>query len=252
MLSGEPGTRQVCLPILNGMATVLIVEDDDRIGGMLETGITANGHQIHWHRTGHSALACAQQTHIDLVLLDLGLPDSDGLDICRQLRRTHPDAVIVVLTARREEMDVVAALESGADDYLFKPFRMTELLARLRAHLRRADPRETGSESVQQAADLRLDRASRQAFVAGHEMPLRTKEFDLLARLVASTGEAVSRETLMSDVWDEHWHGPTKTLDVHVAALRRRLDAAARDTEPPARTPAITTVRGYGYRLDLP
>lgn len=234
------------------MATVLIVEDDDRIGGMLETGIAANGHQVHWQRTGHSGLTCAQQTNVDLVLLDLGLPDSDGLDLCRQLRRTRPDAVIVVLTARREEMDVVAGLESGADDYLFKPFRMTELLARVRAHLRRADPRETGADPVQQVADLCVDRARRQAFVAGNEMPLRAKEFDLLARLVASTGEAVTRETLMSDVWDEHWNGPTKTLDVHVAALRRRLQAAADETEPPARTPVITTVRGYGYRMDSP
>lgn len=234
------------------MANVLIVEDDDRIGGMLETGLTANGHQASWQRTGHSALACAKETGIDLVLLDLGLPDSDGLDICRRLRRILPDAVIVVLTARREEMDVVEGLESGADDYLFKPFRMTELLARVRAHLRRATPRDAADDLVHQVADLRLDRASRQTFVAGHEMPLRTKEFDLLARLVASAGEAVSRETLMSDVWDEHWYGPTKTLDVHVAALRHRLTAAAHAIEPPARTPAITTVRGYGYRLDPP
>src|SRR5262249_11548728 len=105
---------------------------------MLETALAANGHQVHWHRTGHSALACADQNSIDLLLLDLGLPDCDGLDICRQIRRQRPDTVIVVLTARRDEMDVVAGLESGADDYLFKPFRMTELLARVRAHLRRA------------------------------------------------------------------------------------------------------------------
>ena len=231
---------------------MLIVEDDHRIGGLLESALAANGHQVHWQRTGHSGLACADQTSLDLVLLDLGLPDSDGLAICRQLRRVRPDAVIVVLTARRDEMDVVAGLESGADDYLFKPFRMTELLARVRAHLRRAVPHEPSTDSAQEVGDLRLDRASRQTFVAGQEMPLRTKEFDLLARLVASTGQAVSRETLMSDVWDEHWDGPTKTLDVHVAALRRRMSAAARQTEPPARTPTITTVRGYGYRLDPP
>jgi DNA-binding response OmpR family regulator len=232
------------------VATVLIVEDDDRIGGMLEAGIAANGHQAHWQRTGHSGLNCAEQTRVDLVLLDLGLPDSDGFDICRQLRRVRPDAVIVVLTARREEMDVVAALESGADDYLFKPFRMTELLARVRAHLRRADPHETTSDPVLEIADLRLDRGSRQVFLAGHELALRTKEFDLLARLLTSAGDAVSRETLMADVWDEQWYGSTKTLDVHVASLRRRLAAAAQATEPPAHPPSITTVRGYGYRLD--
>jgi DNA-binding response OmpR family regulator len=231
------------------VATVLIVEDDDRIGSRLETALAANGHDVYWQRTGHSGLTCAEENSIDLVLLDLGLPDSDGFEISRQLRRTRPDSVIVVLTARRDEMDVVAGLESGADDYLFKPFRMTELLARVRAHLRRAEPRDT-VDPVKHVNDLRLDHASRQTFVAGREMRLRVKEFDLLARLLASVGEAVPRETLMSDVWDEHWHGPTKTLDVHIAAIRRRLAEAARQIEPPARIPAITTVRGYGYRLD--
>jgi DNA-binding response OmpR family regulator len=232
------------------VATVLVVEDDDRIGSLLEAALAANGHQVDWQRTGLSALAAADQTGVDLVLLDLGLPDSEGLDVCRQLRRSRPGAVIVVLTARRDEMDVVAGLESGADDYLFKPFRMTELLARVRAHLRRAEPQESATDAAQNVDDLRLDRASRQTFVAGRDMPLRTKEFDLLARLVASVGEAVSRETLMSDVWDEHWYGPTKTLDVHVAALRRHLTEAAQETEPPALLPTISTVRGYGYRLD--
>jgi DNA-binding response OmpR family regulator len=232
------------------MSRLLIVEDDDRIGSMLESALTANGHQTEWQRTGASGLTAAERTDFDLVILDLGLPDLDGMDVCRGLRRTRPDCVLVVLTARREEMDVVAGLESGADDYLFKPFRMTELLARVRAHLRRAEPRGQTGDPVLTQGHLRLDLSRRQCFVAEREIQLRAKEFDLLARLMSSAGQAITRETLMSDVWDEHWYGSTKTLDVHVAALRRRLAEAAAQTEPPAEVPDITTLRGFGYRLE--
>ena len=239
------------MPILDLMPKVLIVEDDESIGASLEAALGANGHQVEWQRSGSSGLASVGGAGPDLVLLDLGLPDLDGLDVCRRLRLACPEAVIVVLTARRDEMDVVAGLESGADDYLFKPFRMTELLARVRAHLRRVEPRDPTTDPVLGQGHLTLDRARRQAFVDGRELALRAKEFDLLARLLAGVGEVVTRETLMADVWDDHWYGSTKTLDVHVAALRRRLAAAAAQTEPPAEVPEITTLRGVGYRLEM-
>jgi DNA-binding response OmpR family regulator len=209
----------------------------------------ANGHRVTWVRRGDEALHLAAEQTVDLVLLDLGLPDLDGVHVARELRSLQPDCVIVMLTARREEMDVVVGLEAGADDYLTKPFGLTELLARVRAHLRRAS---SGTPSpAYEFADLRVDVAARRCLVQDSEITLRAKEFDLLARLSADAGRVVSRETLMADVWDEHWFGSTKTLDVHMAALRRRLTEAAEQAEPPAQLPTITTLRGHGYRLEL-
>ncbi|MGO4258659.1 response regulator transcription factor [Marmoricola sp. RAF53] len=228
------------------MAAVLVVEDDEKIGRLLETSLRANGHRPTWQRTGYGALQATKETTFDLVLLDLQLPDIDGVDVCRTLRDRQPECVIVMLTARRDEMDVVVGLESGADDYLFKPFRMTELLARVRAHLRRAPSPETRAEPFT-IGDLLVDPISRRARVGACELELRPKEFDLLARLAAAPGIAVSREQLMSDVWDENWFGSTKTLDVHIAALRQRL---ANPDLGDARVPQITTLRGHGYRLD--
>lgn len=231
------------------MARLLVVEDDQKIGQMLQSALGANGHRVTWQHTGHGALAALDGVAFDLVLLDLGLPDLDGVEVCRELKYRQPQAVVVMLTARRDEMDVVVGLESGADDYLVKPFRMTELLARVRAHLRRGTTQAPPAEPAR-VDGLELDFAARRCLVHGIEVILRPKEFDLLARLVKSVGTAVSRQDLMSEVWDEHWHGSTKTLDVHVAALRARLEEAADRTEPPAHVPTITTLRGFGYRLD--
>ena len=175
----------------------------------------------------------------DLVLLDIGLPDIDGLDVCRQIRDRDQTIEVVMLTARDEELDVVVGLDAGAIDYITKPFKLAELLARIRAQLRRVVPQQ----STATVADLVLDGAARRLWIAGTEVDLRAKEFDLLARLVADAGRAVSRETLMSDVWDEHWFGSTKTLDFHIAALRRKIDT----TNEPSR---ITTLRGVGYRFE--
>jgi DNA-binding response OmpR family regulator len=233
----------------HGVATVLVVEDDDKIGTMLAAALTTNGHTTIWQRTGASALSSADSTRYDLVLLDLGLPDMDGVDVCRGLKLRQPASVVVMLTARREEMDVVVGLESGADDYLVKPFRMTELLARIRAHLRRATPPKVDGGLLEHR-DLVVDVTGRRCLVRDREVYLRPKEFDLLARLLSSAGQALSRTQLMSDVWDENWFGSTKTLDVHIASLRQRLNDAANAAEPPAEVPVITTLRGHGYRLE--
>jgi DNA-binding response OmpR family regulator len=227
---------------------LLVVEDDEEIGSLLVAGLTTHGHAVAWARGGRSALREATLAEFDLVLLDLGLPDQDGVEVCRQLRLRQPGCVLVMLTARKDEMDVVIGLEAGADDYLTKPFRFAELRARIQAHLRRGPTRTGRDEPVRTVGALTVDTAARRCLVAGAELSLRAKEFDLLARLAADAGIALSRETLMADVWDEHWFGSTKTLDVHVAALRRRLDAAVTDRGvAPVR---ITTLRGHGYRLE--
>jgi DNA-binding response OmpR family regulator len=230
------------------VAELLVVEDDVTIGAALEAGLRGHGHAVFWARCGQAALERAAARGADLVLLDLGLPDVDGLEVCRRLRLALPGAVLVILTARQEEMDVVVGLEAGADDYLTKPFRFGELLARVRAHLRRSAALPTGAPSLR-VGDLVVDTAARRVTVAGEEVPLRAKEFELLARLAAEPGTALSRETLMADVWDENWFGPTKTLDVHVAAVRRKLAAAGGDGH---RLPEIVTLRGHGYRLQPP
>ncbi|MFI9450473.1 response regulator transcription factor [Amycolatopsis sp. NPDC052450] len=230
------------------MPKLLVVEDDDAIGGVLESTLRLHGYEVSWQRDGRTALAAAAEGDIDFVLLDLGLPDLDGVEVCRRLRAELPGAVLVILTARQEEMDVVVGLEAGADDYLTKPIRLGELLARVRAHLRRgtAPPESKPSIAV---GHLRVDTAGRRVSVGGREIPLRAKEFDLLARLAEQPGVAVSRDTLMSEVWDAHWYGSTKTLDVHIAALRRKLTESA---PTPEQAPRISTLRGHGYRLEEP
>ncbi|MEY2444840.1 MAG: hypothetical protein QOE00_1420 [Ilumatobacteraceae bacterium] len=218
---------------------ILIVEDDERIGSTLLRALVGNGYEATWERMGASALDAAGRDRPDLVLLDLGLPDIDGLDVCRRLHLGDPTIDIIMLTARDEELDVVVGLDAGAIDYITKPFKLAELLARIRAQLRRTEPRAVRST----AGDLVIDPGARRAWLADRELELRAKEFDLLARLVADAGNAVTREVLMADVWDEHWFGSTKTLDFHIAALRRKID------EPGAAS-RIATLRGVGYRYE--
>jgi DNA-binding response OmpR family regulator len=221
---------------------ILIVEDDERIGATLLRALIATGYATRWERLGRAAVQAATDLPPALVLLDLGLPDVDGLEVCRQLHDRQPNLPILMLTARDDELDVVVGLDAGAVDYVTKPFALAELLARIRAQLRH---HEAVAPEVLTAGDLQVDTGTRRALLAGTEIELRPKEFDLLARLLADAGRMVSREQLMADVWDEHWFGSTKTLDFHIAAVRRKIDR-------PGAPSRITTLRGVGFRLEIP
>jgi DNA-binding response OmpR family regulator len=231
------------------MGRLLVVEDDALIGRAVCTALTGNGHDPFWATSAGEALQAVNGEEFELALLDLGLPDMDGLDVCRGIRAAQPDCVIVILTARDEEIDVVVGLEAGADDYLTKPFRLAELIARVSAHLRRRTTMHTGP-ALRRVGALEIDTAARRVRLGDREVDLRAKEFDLLARLAMDTGTAVSRADLMADVWDEHWFGSTKTLDVHLSALRRKLAEAARASG--VAVPQIVTLRGRGFRIDAP
>jgi DNA-binding response OmpR family regulator len=238
------------------MASVLLVEDDPQIGRSVNGALIANGHRPVWVHDAAGARDATSRTAFELALLDLGLPDGDGIDVCRELRQAQPNCIIVMLTARRAEMDVVVGLEAGADDYLTKPFGLTELLARVRAHLRRHETRTDTGQAADGGrlvfGDLEIDVEARRVCVQGTEIALRAKEFDLLERLARGIGRAVSRQRLMADVWGETWYGSTKTIDVHVAALRRKLEEAEAAGSPTPVMPVLTTLRGHGYRLDPP
>jgi DNA-binding response OmpR family regulator len=220
---------------------ILLVEDDDAIASGLVRVLDSQGFAVRRLARGGGAVAAAA-ADVGLVVLDLGLPDVDGIDVCRRLRRARPDLAILILSARDQELDIVAGLDAGADDYLVKPFRLSELLARVRAHLRRvaeAAPVEAGEPL--RAGAVTVDVAARRAFRAGQELTLRPKEFDLLTLLVSEAGRAVTRERIMREVWDTEWMGSTKTLDTHVLTLRQKLGPEA-----------ITTLRGVGYRCETP
>ncbi|KUJ66010.1 two-component system response regulator [Streptomyces albus subsp. albus] len=232
--------------------SVVVIEDDEVIGRHLTAGLRGNGYTVTWSRTGESGLTAAHDSPVDVVLLDLGLPDTDGIDVARRLRADFPALLLLILTARSEEIDVIAGLDAGADDYLVKPFSLTVLLARLRAHLRRRPAEQPAPQVPMQLGDLTVDIAARRCAVGDREIELRPKEFELLAVLVQRQGHAVSRESLMAQVWDENWFGSTKTLDVTMSSLRRRLQEAVVASPVPVVVPEITTLRGHGYRLEAP
>ena len=211
---------------------MLVVEDDRGIATQLVRGLSRNGYAVEHVTTGGDALSRADP---DVVLLDLGLPDGDGVDICRRLRQRSRVAIIVV-TARGEEPERVLALDAGADDYMVKPFGLAELLARVRAVLRRVHP----GDGVLRHGPLAVDMRARKVTVAGREVALTPKEFDILECLAADPGRVVSRQEILDSAWDAHWYGPTKVLDVHVAALRRKLGVP------------IEAAYGRGFRLGGP
>lgn len=222
---------------------ILLVEDDEGIARALAGALGTQGYDVTHVTTGAAALETVSAA-TDAVVLDLGLPDVDGLDVCRRLRAEHGvDLPILVLTARSDETDVVVGLDAGADDYVTKPFRLAELQARLRALLRRADRRRSGT--VLTAQDVRVDPAARRAWRGDEELDLTPKEFDLLGVLVRDAGVVVTREELMREVWDTEWFGNTKTLDMHVSTLRRKLG------DDPERPTYVTTVRGVGLRFEV-
>ena len=220
------------------LAHILVVEDDEAIGSGLARVLENEGYEVAWVTHGMKALEQVQSA--SLVVLDLGLPDIDGIAVCRRMRASHPDLAILILSARDQELDVVAGLDAGADDYLVKPFRLSELLARVRAHLRRAagTPGAGDSELLEVGA-LRLDLAARRAWRDGTELTLRPKEFDLLALLASEAGRVVTRARIMERVWLTEWLGSTKTLDTHILSLRQKVGAET-----------ITTLRNVGYRLE--
>ncbi|KOG43248.1 response regulator transcription factor [Streptomyces resistomycificus] len=219
---------------------VLLVEDDEPVARSLRRGLTRYGFEVDWVTTGAAALAHPEP--YDVVLLDLGLPDTDGLDVCRALRE-RGNVPIIVISARSDETDRVVGLELGADDYVSKPFGVREVIARIRAVMRRAQPRAEAAAAGpdRYGGRLTVDRKAARVRLDGEEVALAPKEYDLLAFLTEEPGALMSREQIMEAVWDANWFGPTKTLDVHVAALRRKLRGAI----------TIEAVRGVGFRLEI-
>jgi len=217
---------------------LLVVEDDPTIAEPLCAGLQREGFTVNHATTGASALAAPAA---DLVLLDLGLPDLDGRVVCRELRARSAVPIIVV-TARGDELDRVTLLELGADDYVVKPFGFRELVARIGAVLRRAShAAPTAPDSVIESGTVRIDPRTRRVTVEGTTVGLTPKEYDLLAYLALDLGAVRTREEIMRDVWDEHWWGSTKTLDVHIASLRKKIGADR-----------IETIRGVGFALADP
>ena len=216
------------------MTRVLLVEDDRDIAEPLARALTREGYDVTAAGDGRVALNEVLDCPPDLIILDIGLPGMDGLDVCRHVRDVRPHVPILMLTARDGELETVAGLDAGADDYVTKPFRLSELLARIRAMLRRSAPPELT------AGDVRVDDASRRAWRGDRELDLSPKEFDLLALLVRDAGKVVTRERIMDEVWDVNWFGSTKTLDMHMSWLRRKLG------DPPL----IATVRRVGFRFE--
>jgi DNA-binding response OmpR family regulator len=224
-------------------SSVLLVEDDPTIGASLSDVLRTHGHQVEWCASGQEAMQAFERRTPDIVLLDAGLPDIDGFTVCRWIRSRHSSVPILIVTARDSDIDIVVGLDAGANDYVVKPFSIPVLLARVRAHLR-ASP-SADADAVMVVGSLRVDRAAHRVFLDEQELELRPKEFELLVLLVRDVGKVVTRDRLLSEVWDLHWESSTKTLDMHIHALRRKLHDDAETSR------WITTIRGIGYRFEM-
>jgi DNA-binding response OmpR family regulator len=217
--------------------SILLVEDDNAIAQPLVRALEREGFDVRHVTTGRDAMKSVP-VEADLVLLDLTLPDLDGLDVCRSLRAQYPRLPVVILTARAEESDIVVGLDAGADDYVTKPFRLAELLARLRVRLRLVAPQHVTVQGV------RVDIAAHRAWLNDEELDLTPIEYSLLALLISDAGHVVSRQRIMKEVWDTDYYGSTRTLDMHISSLRRKLG------DDSSRPRLITTVRGVGFRFE--
>lgn len=223
---------------------VLVVEDEEDIAVPLMRTLEREGYEVSRASGGAEAVSFAVNNDPAVVILDLGLPDMDGLDVCRQMRSGGYEGGIIMVTARAGELDRVVGLDVGADDYLAKPFGLAELLARVRALLRRSGtPAATDDTTVTTSSGLRIDAASRRVHLNEREIALTAKEFDVLAVLASNHDKVVPRETLMNQVWDQNWYGSTKTLDVTIGRLRSKLEAADAGEK-------VVAIRGVGFRLE--
>lgn len=223
------------------MTRVLLVEDDPAISEPLARALRREGYEVDIRCDGRQALEGVRDNP-DLVVLDIGLPEIDGLEVCRRLRAEGRTVPVLMLTARADEVDLVVGLDAGADDYVAKPFRLAELQARVRALLRRnvAEPAPVEPELI------RIDPQGRLAWFRGEELQLTAKEFDVLRVLVREQGKVVSRDQLMREIWETSWFGSTKTLDMHISVLRRKLGDDANQSR------YISTIRGVGFRFERP
>lgn len=218
---------------------ILVVDDEENIRSLVRMYLEREGYVILEAETGDSALEGILAEPPDLVILDIMLPGMDGFEVCREVRREQ-DVPILMLTARDEDIDKIVGLELGADDYLTKPFNPRELVARVKAILRRSNQPANGTASVLRVGDVQLDPSRREVLIAGEDVKLRTKEFDLLQVLLEQQGLVLSREKLLSQAWGYDFYGQTRTVDVHVAQLRKRLVKSSI---------SIETVTGVGYKL---
>ncbi|MCK2238386.1 MULTISPECIES: response regulator transcription factor [unclassified Crossiella] len=222
------------------MSVVLLAEDDPAIADPLSRALQREGYSVHVVADGVSALEAASNGEVDLLVLDLGLPKLDGLEVCRRLRANGRGIPVLMLTARADEVDFVVGLDAGADDYVAKPFRLAELMARIRALLRRRSP------GTLEASGVRLDLAARRVLVDGQEVTLANKEFELLRVLMQRAGQVVSRDEILEEVWNDPELRGSKTLDMHISWLRRKIG----DTQGGNTERRIATVRGVGFRFN--
>ena len=230
--------------LLGMVHDVLVVEDEEDIAVPLMRTLEREGYDVSRVSVGSEAVSFVVQEGPAVVILDLGLPDMDGIDVCRQMRSGGYSGGIIMVTARAGELDRVVGLDVGADDYLAKPFGLAELLARVRALLRRSGtPTATDDTTVTTSSGLRIDAASRRVHLNEREIALTAKEFDVLAVLASNHDKVVPRETLMNQVWDQNWYGSTKTLDVTIGRLRSKLEAADAGEK-------VVAIRGVGFRLE--